>query len=106
VRGVHSCIGMARRADDSWEDWEEAADVPELPRLPAAGAAAPAVDDKFAGEDEGEDAPEHDVPQPQQVRPMRGDYTAAILSLSRRRTDGAGRHGRWYASQAHIATQR
>ena len=58
---------MACRADDSWEDWEEAADVPELPKLPAAGAAAPTVDDKFAGEDEGEDAPEHDVPQPQQV---------------------------------------
>ena len=41
--------------------------MPELPKLPAAGAAAPTVDDKFAGEDEGEDAPEHDVPQPQQV---------------------------------------
>lgn len=40
--------------------------MPELPKLPATGA-APAMDDKFAGEDEGEDDPEHDVPAPQQV---------------------------------------
>lgn len=54
-----------RRADDSWEDWEEAAEVPQLPKVNAAPAQS--AEDKFAGEDEGEDEPEHDVPKPQQV---------------------------------------
>lgn len=53
-------------ADDSWEDWEEAAEVPQLPKLNAARVQT--AEDKFAGEDEGEDEPEHDVPKPQQPK--------------------------------------
>jgi hypothetical protein len=73
--------------------------VPELPKLPAAGAAAPAVDDKFAGEDEGEDAPEHDVPQPQQVCPILEDGTpSTCCSWDVGAMNGGGIHGRWCAS--------
>jgi translation initiation factor 3 subunit J len=55
--------------DDSWEDWEEAADVPQLPKLSGTPApAAAAAQDKFAGEDEGEEEPEHDVPKPQEPK--------------------------------------
>ena len=55
---------------DNWDDWDEDADPPALPQLSAlkvpAAAAAPA--DKFAGEDEGVDEPNHAVPQTQKVR--------------------------------------
>ena len=92
---------MPCRAEDSWEDWEEAADVPELPKLPATGA-APAVDDKFAGEDEGEDEPVHDVPEPQQVSclpllVMRLTASVEVHEFAQPR----GSHSTWGADTAH-----
>ena len=87
---------MACRADDSWEDWEEAADVPELPKLPAAGAAAPAVDDKFAGEDEGEDAVS--LNPSRCVRCLETTHHRTFYLWHVSGTDGGSRHGRCCSS--------
>ena len=66
------------RADD-WEDWEDESFEPKLTvagpttiaaQRPVAAATAVAPDeDKFAGEDEGEDEPAYKahIPEPQQV---------------------------------------
>ena len=75
---------IARRADD-WEDWEDESFEPKLTPVGApAAATAPLVaavkqplaaaepeEDKFAGEDEGEDEPAYKahIPEPQQVSP-------------------------------------
>ncbi len=68
IRAARLRSSRTRRADDSWEDWEEAADVPQLPKLSGTPApAAAAVDNKFAGEDEGENEPAYEVPKTQEV---------------------------------------
>ena len=72
-------VDKLRRADD-WEDWEDESFEPKLApaaagpttiaaQRPAAAAAAAPEEDKFAGEDEGEDEPVYKahVPEPQQV---------------------------------------
>ena len=68
----------SRRADD-WEDWEDESFEPKLTPVAAPAATAAAVvvqqkaaeqeEDKFAGEDEGEDEPAYKahIPEPQQV---------------------------------------
>lgn len=73
---------------DNWDDdWDEDAEPPALPQLSAlkvpAAAAAPA--DKFAGEDEGVDEPNHAVPQTQKVRSRHHIGCSALLSYGRYR---------------------
>ena len=69
----------SRRADD-WEDWEDESFEPKL--TPVSGPTATAAvqkpaaepeEDKFAGEDEGEDEPAYKahVPESQQVSWLR-----------------------------------
>ena len=78
-----------RRADD-WEDWEDESFEPKLAPVVgpaaataaavkqplAAAAAAEPEEDKFAGEDEGDDEPAYKahIPEPQQVRPACWGY--------------------------------